>query len=128
MREDVTWRQTFANILLDYYYKDVPEPMEVKLKTNEYREENNDFNNWLDENICYKENNILNSKDVYDVLSHSVYGMSRINNNKKSKIKHEIQKWIRKKYPSINHLHQDTTFNGQKFKGWLHLDFIENPE
>jgi P4 family phage/plasmid primase-like protien len=128
MREDISWRQTFINILIDYYYKDISEPIEVKLKTNEYREENNDFNNWLDENICYKENNILHSKDVYDSLCHSVYGISKINNNKKSKIKHEIQKWIRKKYPFINHLHQDTTFNGQKFKGWLHLTFIENPE
>jgi phage/plasmid-associated DNA primase len=28
------------NILLDYYYKDVREPHEVQLKTNEYRQEN----------------------------------------------------------------------------------------
>lgn len=54
--------------------------------------------------------------------------MKKINNNKKSKIKYEIQKWIKKKYPFINHLHQDTTFNSQKYKGWLHLTFIENPE
>ena len=40
MREDVSWRQTFMNILLDYYYKDVREPHEVQLKTNEYRQEN----------------------------------------------------------------------------------------
>ena len=40
MREDISWRQTFMNILLNYYYLDVPEPVEVQLKTNEYREEN----------------------------------------------------------------------------------------
>ena len=40
MREDITWRQTFLNILLDYYYIDVPEPDSVKITTNNYREGN----------------------------------------------------------------------------------------
>jgi P4 family phage/plasmid primase-like protien len=38
MREDITWRQTFMKILIDYYYKDdIREPDEVKIKTNEYQ-------------------------------------------------------------------------------------------
>jgi P4 family phage/plasmid primase-like protien len=41
MREDITWRQTFINMLLNYYYKeDITEPYEVKVKTNEYRQDN----------------------------------------------------------------------------------------
>jgi len=40
MREDGTWRQTFMKILLEYSYKDVKEPIEVKMKTNEYQSEN----------------------------------------------------------------------------------------
>jgi P4 family phage/plasmid primase-like protien len=125
MREDISWRQTFVNILLDYYSKDIKEPIEVQLKTNEYREENNQISGWLDENIIHKDGNILYSKDVYDLLSQSL-GLYKLNNNKKSKIKCEIQKWIKQKYPFINHIHQDTTYNGQKYKGWLHLEFIQN--
>jgi phage/plasmid-associated DNA primase len=40
MREDITWRQTFVNILLQYYYKDVKEPKSVKVFTRKYRETN----------------------------------------------------------------------------------------
>jgi P4 family phage/plasmid primase-like protien len=40
MREDITWCQTFVNILIDYYYKDIKEPLEVLAKTNEYRKGN----------------------------------------------------------------------------------------
>jgi P4 family phage/plasmid primase-like protien len=40
MREDITWRQTFINILIEYYFTDVIEPIEVKAKTNEYRQGN----------------------------------------------------------------------------------------
>jgi P4 family phage/plasmid primase-like protien len=43
MREDLSWRQTFINILIEYYYKSVPTPSEVQAKTNEYQSEN-DFN------------------------------------------------------------------------------------
>jgi phage/plasmid-associated DNA primase len=125
MREDITWRQTFVNILLDYYYKDVREPLEVQLKTNEYRDDNNHISCWLDEHITFKEGHILQSKEVYDLLADSIYSTTKINNNKKAKIKYEIQKWIKHKYPSINHIHQDTTFNSSKYKGWLHLDIIQ---
>jgi phage/plasmid-associated DNA primase len=44
MREDITWRQTFMKILLNYYYKDnIKEPQEVIIKTKEYQS-NNDPN------------------------------------------------------------------------------------
>ena len=44
MREDLSWRQTFMNILLRYYSRDdIREPDEVKIKTNEYQM-NNDPN------------------------------------------------------------------------------------
>ena len=64
MREDISWRQTFINILLKYYYEDVREPLEVQVKTNEYRQENNDFYNWMDENIESNEGSLLQVKDV----------------------------------------------------------------
>jgi len=40
MREDVTWRQSFMNILISYYDRVVDEPEEVKVRTNEYRSDN----------------------------------------------------------------------------------------
>jgi P4 family phage/plasmid primase-like protien len=40
MREDLTWRQTFVNILIDYYYMEIKEPSQVQAKTNEYRQGN----------------------------------------------------------------------------------------
>ena len=43
MRTDISWRQTFMNILIKYYYLDIKEPTEITLKTNQYKE-NNDEN------------------------------------------------------------------------------------
>jgi P4 family phage/plasmid primase-like protien len=113
MREDVTWRQTFANILLDYYYKDVPEPMEVKLKTNEYREENNDFNNWLDENIIEKEDEIINLKDICHIYYHK-----EVTKREKNKIKKLVEKWISSKYPLLDNICKYSRHNGIKYNGW----------
>ena len=35
LREDVSWRQTFMNILLDYHHQTIEEPSEVQVRTNE---------------------------------------------------------------------------------------------
>ena len=51
MREDLSWRQTFMKILLSYYYLDIKEPVEVQVKTNEYRQDNNDLFNFFEENL-----------------------------------------------------------------------------
>jgi P4 family phage/plasmid primase-like protien len=40
MRVDITWRQTFINILINYYIIRVNEPESVKVNTNKYRETN----------------------------------------------------------------------------------------
>ena len=120
MREDISWRQTFMNILLSYYHKTVSEPEEVKLKTNEYRQENNEFWTWLDENIEYKEDSVLNLKDICETyLGKSV--PSRIS----SKYKKEIEKWIKSKYSIISEKYRDSTFNGEKVKGWIGIAFRE---
>lgn len=57
MREDITWRQTFMNILLDYYYKDIREPVEVQCKTNEYRLNNDIVNQFIEEMCDLQKNN-----------------------------------------------------------------------
>jgi P4 family phage/plasmid primase-like protien len=50
MREDITWRQTFMNILLDYYYKDISEPAVVQVSTNRYRQGNDIVLEFVTEN------------------------------------------------------------------------------
>jgi P4 family phage/plasmid primase-like protien len=113
MREDVTWRQTFANILLDYYYKDVPEPNEVKIKTNEYRQENNPFVTWLEDNIITKEESIINLKDVC-----FLYFGKEISKREKTKTKKEVEKWISKTYPDLESVCKESRHNGNKYNGW----------
>ena len=121
MREDVTWRQSFINILLEYYFKTVPEPMEVKIKTNEYRQENNDFYNWLDENIEEKKDSILKLKDVCELYS----GKPKVSPKISNKLKLEIEKHIKAKYKHLNEKYKDSSFNGERYRGWIDLQISE---
>jgi P4 family phage/plasmid primase-like protien len=120
MREDISWRQTFMNILIEYYYRDIKEPMEVQVKTNEYRTENNDFFNWLDENIEYKEGGILKLSDICDI-----YIGKKVGPRIMSKYKKELENFIKQKFSinnlNVNHTFSHTTFNGVNFKGWTNV-------
>lgn len=116
MREDFTWRQTFMNILLDYYNKTVPEPHEIKVKTNEYRQENNDFYNWLEENIEYKEDGILKLSEVCELYL-GKKAAPRISN----KFRKEIEKYIKEKHKNISYEYKNSTSNNEKYKGWTKL-------
>jgi P4 family phage/plasmid primase-like protien len=49
LREDVTWRQTFMNTLIHYYYQNIMEPQEVQLKTNQYKDDNDIVMEFLSE-------------------------------------------------------------------------------
>ena len=122
MREDVTWRQSFINILLEYYFKTVPEPIEVKIKTNEYRQENNDFANWLDENIEEKKDSILKLKDICELYS----GKPKVSPKISNKLKLEIEKHIKAKYKHLNEKYKDSSFNGERYRGWIDLQISEN--
>jgi P4 family phage/plasmid primase-like protien len=117
MREDLSWKQTFMNILLDYYNKIIPEPIDVKLRTNEYRKENNDFFNWLEENIEYKENELLQLKDVCQIY----LCKNKIHSSASSKYKKEIEKWIKEKHKNIKYEYGVVKINDSTFNGWKHL-------
>lgn len=123
MREDITWRQTFIKILLDYYFLDVKEPIEVQVKTNEYRQENNEFYNWMDENIEPNINGILKLKDVAQLYTDKPKISTKISN----KIKIEIEKWIKEKHKDINYQYKDSYFNGERYRGWAGLN-IKNDD
>lgn len=115
IREDLSWKQTFMNILVEYYHKDVAEPNEVKVKTNEYRDENNDFQNWLCENIERKEGSILHLKDICTLYLNK----QKVHSKESSKLKKEVEKWIKEKYPGLkwefsSHRNDDTIVRGWK--------------
>jgi P4 family phage/plasmid primase-like protien len=115
MREDTTWRQTFMKILIEYYYKDIIEPLEVQVKTNEYRQENNDFYNWMEENLEPKENGILHLKEVCQVY----LGKTKIHSSMSSKYKKEIEKYIKEKYKNSVKWEYDVIRAGDKvYRGW----------
>ena len=113
MREDISWRQTFINILIEYYNKHVPEPVEVQIKTNEYRQENNDFYNWLEENIQEKSGDTLQLVDVCNIFLGKKVGPRIM-----TKYKKEIEKYIKEKYKHLKYEYQKLD---QKSRGWKDL-------
>jgi P4 family phage/plasmid primase-like protien len=118
MREDLSWRQTFMSILLEYYYKDVIEPVEVQVKTNEYRQENNDFYNWLVANVEEKKNHVLKLKDVIEMYTGKPCGTKGMHVYKR-----EIEKFLKDTFKTANYKYQNTTHEGRSYRGWLHFDF-----
>ena len=117
MREDLSWRQTFMKILLNYYQKDIKEPDEVKMKTNEYKQENNEFFTWCSENINLKENGILKLNDVCELFIGKKVGPRIM-----SRYKKELEKFIKENYPNIDHIYKQFWSNDQKYNGWQNLE------
>jgi P4 family phage/plasmid primase-like protien len=119
MKEDITWRQTFMNILIDYYIRsDITEPETVKLKTNEYRDENNDMKTWLTEYIQYCPDSICKFSEISEKYFGKIVG-SRIS----SPLKKQVEQYIKETYPNYHHSFtiQHSSFNKEKYKGWLHF-------
>jgi P4 family phage/plasmid primase-like protien len=114
MREDVTWRQTFINILLTYYHKTISEPQEVKVKTDEYRQENNDFYNWLEENMEEREGELLKLSEICQIYT----GKTKISTHESGKYKKEIEKFIKQKYKHLKFTHGVVKINDRTHKGW----------
>lgn len=120
IRENVSWKQTFMNILLDYYYKDIPEPEEVKVKTNEYRQDNNDFFTWLCENIVHKESEVLKLKDVVEAYT----GKNVTKNKELSKYRKEIEKFIKESFKNegVQWMHSKIRVSDEiSTRGWKDL-------
>jgi P4 family phage/plasmid primase-like protien len=121
MKADITWRQTFLNILLEYYYKSVPEPQDVTVKTKEYAQDNNEYETWFEEHIVEKEISILQLKD----LAQTYYNTERVHSKMTSKIKLEFEKYIQKRFPLVGHecKKSQIMLNGgkERYNGWLGL-------
>jgi prophage antirepressor-like protein len=91
----------------------------------EYR--GNNFYNWLEENVIYKQDSILQAKHIFDLIGTSLN--TKFSNKKKPQLKAEVQKWIKEKHPTINHKYQDNnSFNNTKYRGWLHLAITDDTD
>jgi P4 family phage/plasmid primase-like protien len=122
MREDITWRQTFMNILLKFHFQSIPEPDEVKIKTDEYRKENNEILNFIVNNICYSKGDYIELRDVCQLFFNN---KSKVGVKEKGKLRKEIERVIKSSYPEINNECQRTTIDGKPFQGWVDLKFKE---
>lgn len=121
MREDVTWRQTFINILLSYYNRDIKEPVEVKMKTNEYRKENNDFENWMEENITYKQGGILSLADCVELFTGKKFSSRQL-----GKFTPQVEEFLKINFPTVKHKYGQFWVEGKgKLKGWQHVEISE---
>jgi P4 family phage/plasmid primase-like protien len=123
MREDITWRETFMNILIEYYYKDIPEPKEVQTSTNQYRDENNEVFAWCEENIEYNEDSVLKLPDLC-----RKYFENKPRNDARSKGKfrktfEDYVKILKKKHPLLHTEMKNSSHMGTSYKGWKFLSF-----
>ena len=114
MREDPSWRTTFINILISYYYKDIPVPETVKVSTNEYKEDNNKYENWFNENLEYKKGSSLQLKEITEKFD------NKLTRHQKTQFKEHLEKWIKLK--NIDSMYKHV--NGQR--GFKNLQFIED--
>jgi P4 family phage/plasmid primase-like protien len=120
MKTDITWRQTFFNILLDYYYKKVPEPEQVKITTLEYQEDNNEIEAWLKEHIIYEQDAILQLKEVVCLYT----GVDRVHSKVSSKFKKQIEDFIKSHFVGHPFIYTDSTFKKSRYRGWLNFKLV----
>jgi P4 family phage/plasmid primase-like protien len=108
MRDDLSWRQTFMNILIEYYNrKDIKEPEEVKVYTNKYRKDNDMNLDFVGKYIKEEENGFVLWTDLWKLYQEWYYEMNGNNNNLK---KLQVKKYFIEKIFKINE---------KKFhKGW----------
>jgi P4 family phage/plasmid primase-like protien len=120
MKNDFTWRQTFLNILLDYYYKTIPEPEQVTVKTQEYAQDNNEYESWFQDHIVENEGSILQLKDV----AKDFYKMERVHSKLSGKVKSELEKFMVRHYPGCKSECVKSRLGGVLYNGWIGFQLI----
>jgi hypothetical protein len=75
------------------------------------------FADWLHKNIEFKTGSILNLSKIYDA-----YFGFKISPRSGGKLRKEVESFLKYKFHSrVNHQMQDSSYNGQKYKGYLHI-------
>jgi len=87
-----------------------------KTFVNEEKEES-ELYNWLNNNIELDKNGILKLKKICELYM----DMDTVHSKLSNKIRLEIEKWIKTKYKNINHLYNISSYNGERYKGWVGL-------
>ena len=82
---------------------------------------NSKYSAWFTENIGFKQDSILHSKDLYKAIEKAFLDGRRQNNNQKGAFGKEFSKWISTNYPNVPNALQDTSFQCVKYKGWMHF-------
>ena len=122
IREDISWKQTFMNILIEYYYKEVLEPEEVKVKTNEYKEGNDINLEFVNKYIIKKDDSYIVWSELWDKFNYWILHEYNINTVSKKMIKTYFEKKVFK--CSEKHM----TINGLSIRGWKGFELVNNIE
>ena len=83
-------------------------------------EEKKRIQNWLNDNVERKDSALLKLKDVCFALY-----KRDMNTHSKSKVKKEIEEWIKSNHPMLKWELQDSRYQNEKYRGWCHLSLIE---
>jgi hypothetical protein len=76
----------------------------------------NQFYQWLDKNVILQKGSVLRLKDVV-----SLYAGRKLHPKAASILRLELEMYIKNKYTSIKSEYSDSSFNGERYKGWLNL-------
>lgn len=76
----------------------------------------NDFYIWLNQNIEYKYDELLQLSDICEIFLGKKVGPRIM-----TKYKKEIENWIKEKYKQLNHKYQKCSINEHNYRGWMHL-------
>ena len=91
MREDLSWRQTFVKLLLEYYNMKIIEPDEIKVRTKEYQSQH-DINSLFVEQCLVREGEGVKWTDVwsrYQTWYYDEFGKTPTDN--KQELKHYLE-------------------------------------
>jgi hypothetical protein len=86
---------------------------EVKMN----KQENNHLYDWLDENIQYKQNSLLQLGEVCELYLNTI----KVHSSVSSKYKKEMEKYIKKKYKQVKSEYGVVKINDVTYNGWKHL-------
>jgi hypothetical protein len=76
------------------------------------------------QNIKEKRDSILKLKDVCELYSGKA--KAKITPKLSNKLRIEIEKFIASKYKHLNEKYKDSSFNGERYRGWVDLQISKN--
>ena len=114
-----TLKSTYHHISNDELIKKLNNRVGIKINDDLPEYDHNCFNfyNWLEENIMYKENELLQLREVCQLY----LGKIKIHSSVSSKYKKELERYIKEKYSSIKWEYGVVKINDITYNGWKHL-------